>query len=187
MYVYRSRVLGEEEESRGGAKRHHPWVLQLLVAKSMSSAPCTSPYPNDPMTASTRWHDVLTPPPPLRCASTSSRRRWSSCVPAQHTRKSRSAAYRRCQPGPQHAHSYAQMRAPLMLLRPMRTWGGLGGQPGGTRGGGAAGIIQIRVAAAAAASRPTARTHRIPECVASQPAAPLGPIQVSRPCAYTRV
>eukprot|EP01049_Picozoa_sp_SAG25_P025591 SAG25_NODE_12248_length_284_cov_0.816216_1_plen_28_part_01 len=28
MYVYCSRVLGEEEESRGGAKRHHPWVLQ---------------------------------------------------------------------------------------------------------------------------------------------------------------
>ena len=93
MYVYCSRVLGEEEESRGGAKRHHPWVLQLLVAKSMSSAPCTSPYPNDPMTASTRWHDVLSPPPCLRSASTSSRRRWSSCVPAQHTHKGRSAAY----------------------------------------------------------------------------------------------
>ena len=27
--VYRSRVLGKEEESRGGAKRHHPWVLQF--------------------------------------------------------------------------------------------------------------------------------------------------------------
>jgi hypothetical protein len=27
--VYRSRVLGQEEESRGGAKRHHPWVLQF--------------------------------------------------------------------------------------------------------------------------------------------------------------
>ena len=112
MYVYCSRVLGEEEESRGGAKRHHPWVLQLLVAKSMSSAPCTSPYPNDPMTASTRWHDVLSPPPCLRSASTSSRRRWSSCVPAQHTHKGRSAAYHSCQLGPQHPHSYAQMPAP---------------------------------------------------------------------------
>ena len=146
MYVYRSRVLGEEEESRGGAKRHHPWVLQLLVAKSMSSAPCTSPCPNDPMTASTRWHDVLSPPPCLRSASTSSRRCWSSCHHAYlhntHTRADRQHIAR-CRPGPQHLHSYAQTRASLMLLRPTRTCGGLGRQKRGIRGGDTAGIVLV--------------------------------------------
>ena len=142
----------------------------ILVDKSMSSARCTSRCPTAPVTSSTRWHDVLAPPLSLRSASTSSRRRWSSCVPAQHTHKGRSAAYHGCQLGPQHPHSYAQMPASLMLLRPTRTWTGLGGQPKGTGGGDAAGIVEIRVAAAAA-SRPTARTHRIQgmRCISRQP------------------
>jgi hypothetical protein len=92
-----------------------------------------------------------------------------------------------CQPGPQHPYSYAQMQAPLMLLRPMRTWGGLGGQPGGTRGGDAAGIIQIRVAAAAAASRPIARTHRIPGMRRISAGGPARADDGSRPCAHTHV
>jgi hypothetical protein len=53
------------------------------------------------------------------------------------------------------------MPAQLMLLRPTCTWDGLDEQPGGTGGGDAAGIVEIRVAVATAASRPTARTHRI--------------------------
>jgi|EP01049_Picozoa_sp_SAG25_P002089 hypothetical protein len=101
----------------------------ILVDKSMSSARCTSRCPTAPVTSSTRWHDVLTPPLSLRSASTSSRRRWSSCVPAQHTHNGRSVAHYGCQLGPQHPHSYAQMPAPLMLLRPARTWTGLSGQP----------------------------------------------------------
>eukprot|EP01047_Picozoa_sp_COSAG01_P072485 COSAG01_NODE_11539_length_1910_cov_1.989509_2_plen_180_part_00 len=142
----------------------------ILVDKSMSSACCTSRCPTAPVTSSTRWHDVLASPLSRRSACTSSRRRWSSCVPAQHTHKGRSAAYHGCQLGPQHPHSYAQMLAPIMLLRRTRTWTGLGEQPKGTGGGDAAGIVEIKVAAAAA-SRPTARTHRIQGmcCISRQP------------------
>eukprot|EP01049_Picozoa_sp_SAG25_P009042 SAG25_NODE_863_length_5020_cov_15.176793_3_plen_291_part_00 len=104
-----------------------------------------------------------------------------------HITHARADRWHICQPGPQHPHSYAQMQAPLMLLRPMRTWGGLGGQPGGTRGGDAAGIIQIRVAAAAAASRPIARTHRIPGMRRISAGGPARADDGSRPCAHTHV
>ena len=154
----------------------------ILVDKSMSSARCTSRCPTAPVTSSTRWHDVLASPLSLRSASTSSRRRWSSCVPAQHTHKSRSVAYHGCQLGPQHPHSYAQMPAPLMLLQPTRTWTGLSGQPKGTGGGDAAGIVEIRVAAAAA-SRPTAA--RPGDALHLTPAAPhhLSAVTGRGPCA----
>ena len=62
-------------------------------------------------------------------------------------------------------------------LRPKRTWTGLGGQPKGTRGGDAAGIVQIRVAAVAA-SRPTQRAHTESRgCVASHVSRPAPPFR----------
>ena len=57
-------------------------------------------------------------------------------------------------------------------LRPTRTWTGLSRQPKGTGGGDAAGIVEIRVAAAAA-SRPTQRAHTESRgCVASHVSRP---------------